>query len=116
MADNNSSAPSAQHYDDEVHCPKADISLRSFPKLERASSHKQLGSIGLISALENDPRTSFVIDIASGIRREGPLDLLYLNPALGAARALLTQLRGGDSTQPTFANAQNTNGTFKLCL
>ncbi|KAJ4350408.1 uncharacterized protein N0V89_009029 [Didymosphaeria variabile] len=94
MSSHGDGASSAQGNHEHVSDAQLKLSLRSIPQLKRDSSREELSSVGLLSALENDTRASFVVDISSKIPQDGVLDLVYLNSALAGAPALLAKIRG----------------------
>ncbi|KAJ4299349.1 hypothetical protein N0V90_004594 [Kalmusia sp. IMI 367209] len=109
-------APRAQRYHEEIRDAQVKLSLRSIPELKRASSREELGSISLLSALENDARASFVIDITAHTPPDSPLDMVYFNAALAAAPGLLAKLRGSDAVQGMFTDALQSHAALKQWL
>ncbi|KAL1610220.1 hypothetical protein SLS60_001885 [Paraconiothyrium brasiliense] len=102
MGGHDDGASSAQRYHEDVSDAQLKLSLRSIPELKRASSREELTSVGLLNALDNDIRASFVVDISSKISQDGGLDLVYVNPALACAPVLLAKLRGDNASTTLF--------------
>lgn len=115
MTSDKADSPGAQRYHKEVLDTQITFSLRSVPELRHASSREELNSVGLISALDNDDRPSFVIDLSSSPARDDSLDLIYSNEALASSPALLAKL-SGESTSPVFADNTQPHAAFRLWL
>lgn len=108
------SAPPAQRYHEDLRETQFELSLRSIGELRCASSRQELSSVSLISALDNDSRPSFVVDIHGP--QDGPLDFVYSNAALTDSPTLLTALREGNVAQSMFADAVQPHVAFKQWL
>lgn len=104
MNSQDDSGPSARRYHEEIGDAQLKLSLRSIPELKRDSSREELESVGLLCALENDVRASFVIDTSFSPPQDGALNLVYSNPALSKSAALLSKLTGNDALQASFVD------------
>ncbi|KAF9728826.1 hsp90-like protein [Paraphaeosphaeria minitans] len=112
MTSHDGGAVSAHRYHEETSDAQLKLSVRSIPELKRAESREELASVGLLSTLENDTRSSFVVDISSGIPQDGILELAYFNSALAGAPALLAKLRGDDASTAKFVHDLQPRAAF----
>ncbi|KAF1950596.1 hypothetical protein CC80DRAFT_482446 [Byssothecium circinans] len=93
----NAPAQQEQHYHEAIGNAQLKLSLRSIPELERASARAELAAVSLLDAADLDARPTFAIDNSSDVPHEGPLDFIYVNPALAASPSLLAKMQGNDS-------------------
>jgi PAS domain-containing protein len=107
-------APAEKRYHEAVGDSQFELSLRSIPELQRASSCAALAAVSVLDAANADERPTFAVDISSDHPHEGPLDLIYVNPALSAAKRLLAKTRGNASPGASlFTDADEPHVAFK---
>jgi hypothetical protein len=116
MSDPTGDASPEQRYHEQMADTELKLSVRSIPELMRASCHAQLQALSHIAALDRDPRPTFVVDIASENAHDGPLDLVYRNPALAAVPDLVAMIVGGDSVDNLFNNTSEPHPAFNRWL
>jgi PAS domain-containing protein len=95
MSDMADEASPEQRYHAEMSDTELKLSIRSLPELMRASHHAELQSLGLLSALDNDPRPTFAVDVASEAAENATLNIAYYNSALDAMPQLIASIQGG---------------------
>jgi len=112
MSDTTGELSPENRYHENMADAELKLSMRSIPELMRASCHSELQALGHLHALDNDPRPTFAVDVASENAHSGSLELAYRNAALAAAPELVVLIAGEESADTMFNNASEPHPAF----
>ena len=90
--------------------------VRTFSGFKRETIHADLSHSKLLSYLDLDERPSFAIHAGSTPHPDGPLDLIYSNPALKNADGIMDKVTGQQTTGVLFVESSASHCAFRNWL
>jgi hypothetical protein len=90
--------------------------VRTFSGFKRETIHADLSHSKLLSYLDLDERPSFAIHAGSAPHLDGPLDLIYSNPALKNADGVMAKVTGQQTAGVLFVESAALHSAFRNWL
>ncbi|KAF3007645.1 Histidine kinase [Curvularia kusanoi] len=90
--------------------------VRTLSGFRRETLHADLSNSKLLSYLDLDGRPSFAIHAGSTPQPDGPIDLVYSNPALKSAGGIQVKITGQQSAGLLFVDSIASHNAFKNWL